>query len=302
MGPGGAGGVILESPQPAKKKKKLTSYPMVRWVFTLKSESRSAGAVGAVLSGICKEFYFQEEQGAGEQAYKHYQGCFALKEKHRLLVVKNMIGFNDIHLEGCKDWICAKKYSQKEETRINGPWSHVKPPLNPRFQLQLGAFYNWQTTVKGWLEEEPDDRHITWIYDETGGNGKTKFVLYCVDNLGAVRYNSGKESDIAYSYNSESIVLFDFQRAKQFINYSTMEDLKNGHLFSGKYESSAKRFNPPHVIVFANNKPSFSDLSLDRWKVFKLENKELVREYEFVIVDKEGTSEYIVLPQDVVQE
>lgn len=196
------------------------------------------------------------------------------------------MGWHDVHLESCRDWQAAKKYSHKKETRMEGPWSHKMPPLNPKFQLARAKFHMWQVQVESWVLAEPDDRHIKWVYDLEGGNGKTKFVLYCVDNLGAVRFNSGKESDIAFSYNHEGIVLFDFQRAKAHINYSTMEDLKNGHLFSGKYESTAKRFNPPHVIVFANTLPDLASMSLDRWQVYKLHNKEMTREYEFVQEEK----------------
>lgn len=209
-----------------------------------------------------------------------------------------MLGFNDVHLEQCKDWFAAVAYSQKAETRVAGPYSHKKPPLDPAYQLHTAALYDWQKKVLGWLEEKPDDRHITWIYDTKGGNGKTKFVLHMVDNYGAVRFNSGKESDIAFSYQSEKIVLFDFQRAKMHINYSTMEDLKNGHLFSGKYESCAKRFNPPHVVVFANAQPQFENMSLDRWKIYKLHNKKLTREYKFT--DERGAD--IELEEDSEEE
>lgn len=282
-----SGGVILDPPalKDVPKVKFNQSSQLIRWVFTLKSNNRDDRDVRDVLLDISKEFYFQLEQGKGKDGYLHYQGCLALKQRERMSGVKNLIGFNDIHLEPCRDWFAAKAYSQKLETRVGGPWSHLTPKLDPKFQLQKVDFHKWQSRLYRKLLTEPDDRTIYWIYDEIGGQGKSKFILHMVDNHAAARFNSGKESDIAYSYNNEKLVLFDFQRAKGHVNYSTMEDLKNGHLFSGKYESKAKRFNPPHVMVFANWLPDFTSMSMDRWKIYKLKNLKLRREKQFLQSD-----------------
>jgi hypothetical protein len=264
-------------------------------VFTLKAKDRAPHVLADILKGITKEFYFQKEKGSGAQEYVHYQGCFSLlTSKQMLSTVKNLMGFNDVHLETCKDWPAAKAYSMKDETRLEGPWSHKGPKLNPKYQLARGAFYDWQATVEGWLKEEPDDRHIHWIYDKVGGNGKSKLVNYVTDNYSACCFNNGKESDIAYAYDSQPIVLFDLPRAKKHVNYVTMEDLKNGRLFSGKYESTTKRFNPPHVVVFANWLPDFSEMSMDRWCVYKLEKKKMIREYEFTIKGEFGAPDKTV--------
>ena len=282
----GGGGNTNNPPSAKPRSKKSGADKLVRWCFTIKhTEERTAADVAEVLKGFAKEFYFQLEKGTGGSDYLHWQGCMALMVPSTFNQVKNLLFF-DAHIEQCKDWFKSKMYCKKEDTRVEGPFDHTHSFLNKKYQLARANFYKWQETVEQWILAEPDDRHITWVYDETGGNGKTKFVLYCVDNLNAVRYNSRKESDIAYSYNGEKIVFFDFQRAKMFINYSTMEDLKNGHLFSSKYESKAKRFNPPHVVVFANSLPEFSKMSLDRWHVYKLDEKKLVREYEFYQEDK----------------
>lgn len=282
---GQRGGNTMDPPSARKKMAHSGPQRLVRWCFTLKhSDERKAAEMAEMLGGFAKEFYFQLEEGSGGTNYKHWQGCMAMKIPSTFNQVKNLL-FNDVHLEQCRDWFASKQYCKKEESRIEGPYDHNTSFLDPAYQLARADFYEWQETVVNWIAAKPDDRHITWIYDECGGNGKTKFVLYCVDNLKAVRFNSGKESDIAYSYNNEKVVLFDFQRSKPFINYSTMEDLKNGHLFSAKYESCAKRFNPPHVIVFANTLPEFSKMSLDRWVVYTLNNKILTRMTSYVNED-----------------
>ena len=46
-------------------------------------------------------------------------------------------------------------------------------------------------------------------------------------------------------------------------NYEALESLKNGAMFSPKYESKSKVYDMPHVIVFANWQPDRIGLSID---------------------------------------
>ena len=55
------------------------------------------------------------------------------------------------------------------------------------------------------------------------------------------------------------------------INYQVMESIKNGRVFSAKYESKMKVFDPPHVICFANFEPKREAMSADRWAIVDLE-------------------------------
>jgi len=54
------------------------------------------------------------------------------------------------------------------------------------------------------------------------------------------------------------------------MNYGAIEQVKNGLVFSGKYESSMLIFNPPHVVIFANDTPDESMYSNDRWHIHKI--------------------------------
>jgi hypothetical protein len=51
------------------------------------------------------------------------------------------------------------------------------------------------------------------------------------------------------------------------VNYGAIEQIKNGLLFSGKYEGGQCVFNQPHVIVFANAEPKEEQMSMDRWDI-----------------------------------
>jgi len=118
-----------------------------------------------------------------------------------------------------------------------------------------------------------DDRKIIWYVDnkgngdnDKGGNkGKTWISLYMAVMMGAAVFANGKSSDIAHAYNDEPIVIFNFSRTQEErLNYSVLECIKDGVLFSSKYNSRTKYFNPPHIIVMANWCPRANAMSQDR--------------------------------------
>lgn len=272
---GGGGGNTSNPPSAGKTQ-------LCRWVFTLPQcisgrKVAEVAEVAGVLSDIAKEYYFQLEK-APTTGMLHYQGCLSLKDRQSFLQVKNVLP-GGAHLEPCRDWFASIKYCQKEESRLDGPWSHLSPPGNKfPHQLMRANLYLWQVAVLGWLMQEPDNRTINWIYDLTGGNGKTAFALHMYDNHNAIIFNTGKDTDIAFAYSGQKIVIFDYMRSKMHVSYQVLEAMKNGYLFSGKYESKVKRFASPHILCLANWKPDFKQMSADRWKLYKLDNKELVSE------------------------
>lgn len=116
-----------------------------------------------------------------------------------------------------------------------------------------------------------NERQVTWVYDEEGGCGKTWLSKYLIANCDAIRFTNGKTKDISYAYNNNPIVVFDFARScEDRINYQIIEDLKNGILFSTKYESKQKIFAPPKIVIMANFHPNKSALSKDRWDIINI--------------------------------
>lgn len=84
-------------------------------------------------------------------------------------------------------------------------------------------------------------------------------------NHQATVLSSGRSADIAYLLCAPKIVVFDLARDKvEHTNFGVMEDIKNGRIFSPKYESSVKIFASPHVIVFANEPCPAGKFSVDR--------------------------------------
>lgn len=131
--------------------------------------------------------------------------------------------------------------------------------------------FDWQKDVKKLLDGEPDPRQIVFLVDEIGNSGKTWFAhWYTQKNQLSQVLLPGKKADMAYALDSTIRVLFvDAPRSKQgdFIQYDFLEDVKNGYVFSTKYESRVKRLSAVHVVVNMNEEPDMGKLSRDRYKI-----------------------------------
>ena len=137
----------------------------------------------------------------------------------------------------------------------------------------FAAKFSWQQSVLDMLEHPPHPRQLLWVHDAFGNAGKTYLARYLVDSKGAFYSNGGRGTDICFTYDYEPIVIFDYVRdSKDYVNYGVIEQIKNGILSSGKYESTTKRFPTPHVIIFANFAPEANKFSDDRLVVIELDS------------------------------
>ncbi|OWF42363.1 Master replication protein [Mizuhopecten yessoensis] len=100
-------------------------------------------------------------------------------------------------------------------------------------------------------------------------------VRYCAANLDCIVLENGGKKDLAYTYGEEEFVVFDFTRSMaENINYSFIEALKNGRIFSSKYESHVNIFDPAKVMCCANFLPDKDKLSEDRWMIWGIKDKD----------------------------
>lgn len=138
----------------------------------------------------------------------------------------------------------------------------------------------WQQEILNILEQVPHNRKIKWYWEPTGNIGKSFLVKY----IGLTRdiiLVDGKKTDLFNQVlqnidnnKRPDIILVDIpRRSKDFINYPAIEQLKNGCIYSGKYEGGQCYFPIPHVICFANSEPEKDSMSLDRWDIFKIESE-----------------------------
>lgn len=135
-------------------------------------------------------------------------------------------------------------------------------------ELESAVLKPWQQKCVEWVEGPISDRKIRWYVDKRGGHGKSWMSMYLRCKHKAVVFANAKNADVAYAYNDEPVVIFDLTREMEgYFNYSIIEQLKNGWLWSPKYESCSKEFKVPHVIVFSNFEPEREKLTKDRWDI-----------------------------------
>jgi Putative viral replication protein len=148
---------------------------------------------------------------------------------------------------------------------------YLELKLTKKEEIDLYPLKDWQALVYDDIERSVDKRKIIFIVDVKGNSGKTWFAKYCLRFKSNVQYmRSGKKADMAHEFCSQTKVLFvDVCRSKQaeYLQYDFLEEVKDGMLFSPKYESRVKKFCPPHVIVLMNEQPDMTKLSEDRYDV-----------------------------------
>lgn len=157
----------------------------------------------------------------------------------------------------------ASKYPQFFREYIN---DCANQPIIP-----IGELKEWQQSLKNILDGEPDSRQIIFVVDVQGNTGKTWFSMYMVGQTKQCQcLNPGKFADMAFALNNNNeIVIIDAPRSKQgeYLQYDFLEAVKNGYVFSPKYESRYKQFKSPHVVVMMNEEPDMAKLSADRYNI-----------------------------------
>jgi len=135
----------------------------------------------------------------------------------------------------------------------------------------------WQSKIIDLIKEAPHERKIHWYFERKGNVGKSYLCKYL-----AIKYDvvicDGKKENIFNQVKTlidkggvPAIILLDVPRTNvDYINYGAIEQLKNGMMYSGKYEGGQCIFPIPHVIAFANSKPDQTAMSLDRWEITEL--------------------------------
>ena len=176
----------------------------------------------------------------------------------------------EIHWETLKDTDDVRGYCSKDDTHDGKHrfiWGFPKPlklitPSKP-----------WQLKILELIDTEPDDRLVHWFWSEKGGVGKSQFAKYCVANKNCLFFEEGKKADIMHLIfeapeDRLGCMIIDVPRDNgNHISYKAIESIKNGMIYSPKYEGGYKLFNSPHIIVFANVPPQEERLSADRWVI-----------------------------------
>lgn len=137
---------------------------------------------------------------------------------------------------------------------------------------------DWQKKIIDIIEGPIHNRTIHWFWEPIGNVGKTFLCKYLCLKYNAI-IASGKQNDVFNQVlewvkkngRRPKVVIVDCPRsATEYIHYGCIEAVKNGLLYSGKYEGGRCIFHPPHVIIFANEPPQIQKMSADRWEVYEV--------------------------------
>lgn len=225
---------------------------------------------------IAKFYIFSVEIGSLTKK-RHIQGYIEFKCKKRLSECKKIID-DTTHWEkskGSKDQNII--YVSKDP--IKGPFSFddgkkLKYSAEELDLITEEMLYDWQKGIIEMIGKKAAKRVIYWYWSKEGSIGKTEFVKYLMFHYKA-KFCQGAKKDIMCSIlgkdgtnDARPIYIFGYPRTvEDKVSYDGLESVKDGLLFSSKYESGDALIPIPHVLVFANFPPKRAALSADRWVV-----------------------------------
>lgn len=246
------------------------------WSITINNPTEEDMTQWHSLLNTCDKYIWQKEMG--ESKTPHIQGHIVFKNPMSLTSLKKDLP--RAHIEKTRNIKASEEYCQKLNTAIEGPFIKGYEEEKTLEEMLLDIEYkdvqwrDWQQNCIDILENPVDKRKIYWYWERTGNVGKSYLAKYL-----CLKYNciiaSGKTGDIFNQLlnwrnnNPKELqippVIIDNPRSEYgHINYSALESLKNGFIYSGKYEGGKVFGLSPHVIVFANAKNKENELSNDR--------------------------------------
>lgn len=243
-----------------------------KWCFTLNNYTKKEfNDIKTYLSKGNKLWIVGEE--IGEEGTPHLQGYIEAKSVIKFTTLKNLN--NRLHLEKAKgdkwdNWnYCSK------EGKYECNYEPIKKKLLKKYEKI--EWKEWQQQILNIIKEEPDERIINVVVDEIGNKGKSFLCKYIYLTNECI-IADGKKDNIFNQIKTKldeekefKIILLDIPRHnKDYINYGCIEQIKNGLIYSGKYEGGDCLFDNVHVIIFSNEDLDYSKMSRDRWNVIRI--------------------------------
>lgn len=256
----------------SKEEKTKQPPPKAIWMITINVKdwnSSNSSSLDQWIKLHCKQSVYQVEKG--DSGNLHVQLTMTLKKKNRLTWLKRHF-CHIAHCEEVRNEEASFNYCCKSDTRIQEP-RYYPEPINAvavEDELKYLEPFAWQKEILEIITQKPHPRKIFWYWERTGAVGKTTLVRHILLNHNAVLLD-GNKRDMAYAWTGQPIVIFDFERTREGrVPYGGLEKIKDGLIFSSKYESKPKIYNRPHVICFANWPPISETISEDQWVITEL--------------------------------
>lgn len=239
-----------------------------KWCFTLNNFTDEE--YSKVLNYVKNKKYIIGKE-IGENGTPHLQGFFYSKSPMAFSVLKKVN--SRWHLEKAVGSFDSNvKYCAKDNNFV----SNIHCQHLEKYALLNSEFANviwkeWQNDILEYIKTKPDSRTIYWVFDEEGNKGKSYLVKYLSLTRDVIICDGKKDNifnQIKTAYDNHQkieLVIVDMPRySEKFLNYGVLEQIKNGLLYSGKYEGGICVFPYPHIIVMANSEPQEGSWSSDR--------------------------------------
>ena len=160
-------------------------------------------------------------------------------------------------------------------------WIQVAVRAVIRLRARNHVWRHWQLKLMSLIMIPPRkirgiDRQCVYIKDRVGKSGKSFLMSKICDLFPemATQLPNAKAENMTYllsKVQSTIQVLFiNKARSEKYLDCSVIECIKDGTVFSTKYDCKMLKFLETHVVIFGNTEPNFEDLSQDRWVVFDI--------------------------------
>jgi len=218
----------------------------------------------------------------GEQGTPHLQGYFEVKNAIRFETLKEFN--NRVHWEKAKKKrIFSQNYCSKDKKYVCSIEIRTLAEILKQEMLDryVGVVWKpWQLTILD-LIEKPDDRTVNWFYDSVGNVGKTFICNYLCAKYDIIICDGKKDNvfnQVNIMINEKGIrpkgIIMDIPRTSyDYVNYGVLEKLKDGVIYSGKYEGGQVFLPKMFVVCFANERPCEDALSRDRWNIVEIKHQ-----------------------------
>lgn len=264
-----------------------TRNPVRVYDFTLKAKDIDEDDIKKILKKKCKKWTFQLEEGI-KDGYMHYQGRIHLREKIRFNQMKTYQPFKN----QCS-WSVTSSgninnddYVEKSDTRVKGPWSSDDPePMYVPAQVRDIKLREWQLSIYSQWNDF-DRRSINVLIDYEGNIGKSVLatIMRCQGKAVVIPPMQDPKDIMRMVCDTPTsgMYIVDLPRAlpnqsKLAGMYSAIEQIKSGWAWDDRYKFRQKVFDSPIIWVFTNSYPNTTLLSKDRWKIWKVQDDNLVR-------------------------
>jgi len=275
-------------PKEVKEKQKQ----LYRWAFTWWTEGEEQRLMLIeFLNEHAKQWTFQQERGEESQGL-HWQGRLSLNDRKRknelikMMAALNAVKQVRISEESDKGEAGSTFYTQKKDTRVDGPWTDKDKPRAVPDEWQDIPVPEWWDGILEHLETQTL-RQVAIVVNKSGNIGKSAFVKRVImaggisipctmdtsDKMMQWVHGKLKGKDI----NTRTTIVLDVPRATAKKRdfwckiCEVLECLKDGRCYDWRYQVQEIFFKSPRLIVFTNEAPPVELLTGDRWVIFDLE-------------------------------